>query len=181
MSRRLLPLLAGLIAVLAAPFVHAADAALAVGDPAPGFTLPDQNGKAHALSDYRGQWVVLYFYPKDDTPGCTTEACSFRDNINRLIAQDAAVLGVSMDDVASHAEFAAKYELPFPLLADPEGAVVERYGALSDFLVVKFAKRQTFIIDPDGHIARIYRKVNPDEHVKDVLDDLKVLQSGGGT
>ena len=179
MRRPVLSLLAGVLGTLVAPFGLAASAPLAVGDPAPAFTLPDQQGEARSLADYRGDWVVLYFYPKDDTPGCTTEACSFRDNINRLIAQDAVVLGVSMDDVASHAAFAAKYELPFPLLADPEGEVVARYGALSDFLVVKFAKRQTFIIDPDGRIARIYRKVDPDEHVRHVLDDLKALQSGG--
>ncbi|KTG16674.1 MULTISPECIES: peroxiredoxin [unclassified Guyparkeria] len=171
--RRFLPLLASFLLVGTA---QAGD--LSVGDPAPGFVLPDQDGEARSLADYRGDWVVLYFYPKDDTPGCTTEACSFRDNINRLIAQNAVVLGVSMDDVASHAAFAAKYELPFPLLADPEGKVVERYGALSDFLVVRFAKRQTFIIGPDGNIARIYRKVDPDEHVKEVLDDLEALQGG---
>ena len=179
MRSRALSLLAGLLGTFMAPFGLSAPAPLAVGDAAPDFTLPDQQGNPHSLADYRGDWVVLYFYPKDDTPGCTTEACSFRDNINRLIAQDAAVLGVSMDDVASHAAFAAKYELPFPLLADPEGEVVERYGALSDFLVVKFAKRQTFIIDPEGRIATIYRKVNPGEHVGDVLEDLRALQGGG--
>ncbi|QGT79471.1 redoxin domain-containing protein [Guyparkeria halophila] len=169
--RRFLSLFATLVI---AGTAQAAD--LAVGDPAPVFALPDQDGETRRLEDYRGQWLVLYFYPKDDTPGCTTEACSFRDNINRLIAQDAAVLGVSMDSVASHADFAREYELPFPLLADPDGEVVERYGALSDFMVVKFAKRQTFIIDPEGNIATIYRKVDPDEHVKDVLDDLKALR-----
>ncbi|WP_410474456.1 peroxiredoxin [Guyparkeria sp. TX1] len=170
--RRLSALFASL---LLAGTAQAAD--LAVGDTAPAFALPDQHGETRRLEDYRGQWLVLYFYPKDDTPGCTTEACSFRDNINRLIAQDAAVLGVSMDSVESHADFAREYELPFPLLADPDGEVVERYGALSDFLVVKFAKRQTFIIDPHGRIATIYRKVNPDEHVRDVLDDLKALRT----
>ena len=176
MRRHALSLLAGLLGTLVAPLGLAAETPLAVGDAAPAFTLPDQQGEPRSLADYRGDWLVLYFYPKDDTPGCTTEACSFRDNINRLIAQDAAVLGVSMDSVASHAEFAREYELPFPLLADPEGEVVERYGALSDFLVVKFAKRQTFIIDPDGNIAKIYRKVDPEEHVHDVLDDLKALR-----
>ncbi|WP_322521444.1 peroxiredoxin [Guyparkeria halophila] len=176
MRRHALSLLAGLLGTLVAPLGLAAETPLTVGDAAPAFTLPDQQGESRSLADYHGQWLVLYFYPKDDTPGCTTEACSFRDNINRLIAQDAAVLGVSMDSVASHAEFAREYELPFPLLADPEGEVVERYGALSDFLVVKFAKRQTFIIDPVGNIAKIYRKVNPEEHVRDVLDDLKVLR-----
>ncbi|MFP4462348.1 MAG: peroxiredoxin [Guyparkeria sp.] len=167
-----------ILAILASLFfVGGANASdLSPGDAAPAFALPDQDGETHRLADYRGQWLVLYFYPKDDTPGCTTEACSFRDNINRLIAQDAAVLGVSMDSVESHADFAREHELPFPLLADPEGEVVERYGALSDFMVVKFAKRQTFIIDPEGNIATIYRKVDPDEHVKDVLEDLEALR-----
>jgi len=174
--RRLLPLLASL---LLAGTAQASD--LSVGDPAPTFALPDQDGETQRLEDYAGQWLVLYFYPKNDTPGCTTEACSFRDNINRLIAQDAAVLGVSMDSMESHAEFAAKHELPFPLLADPEGEAVRAYGALADFMVVKFAKRHTFIIDPDGNIAKIYRKVDPDEHVRDVLDDLKALRPTGGT
>ncbi|MFI9652496.1 redoxin domain-containing protein [Guyparkeria halopsychrophila] len=177
MRRHALSLLASVLGALAAPLGLAAETSLGVGDPAPAFALPDQHGEMRRLEDYRGQWLVLYFYPKDDTPGCTTEACSFRDNINRLIAQDAAVLGVSMDSVESHAAFAKEYELPFPLLADPEGEVVERYGALSDFMVVKFAKRQTFIIDPDGNIETIYRKVNPDEHVRDVLDDLKALRA----
>lgn len=167
-----------LFAILASLFLAGGAQAteLSVGDAAPAFALPDQDGETRSLSDYRGQWLVLYFYPKDDTPGCTTEACSFRDNINRLIAQDAAVLGVSMDSVESHAAFAREYELPFPLLADPDGEVVERYGALSDFMVVKFAKRQTFLIDPDGNIVKIYRKVDPDEHVRDVLDELKALR-----
>ena len=178
MTRHAFFLLAGLFGAWFAPLGLAGDSPLAVGDPAPVFTLPDQQGEPRSLSDYRGDWLVLYFYPKDDTPGCTTEACSFRDNINRLIAQDAVVLGVSMDTVESHAAFAAEHELPFPLLADPDGEVVERYGALSDFMVVKFAKRQTFIIDPEGRIATIYRRVDPDEHVKDVLDDLKALQAG---
>ncbi len=165
---------------LLVPFLLAGPAQaveLGVGDPAPAFTLPDQHAEPRSLSDYRGGWLVLYFYPKDDTPGCTTEACSFRDNINRLIAQNTAILGVSMDSVESHAAFAKEYELPFPLLADPEGEAVEAYGALSDYLVLKFAKRQTFIIDPAGKIAKIYRKVNPDEHVQDVLNDLRALQA----
>lgn len=179
MRRFVLSLLAGLLGVLVAPLGLAADAPLVIGNAAPTFILPDQQGELHALSDYQGRWLVLYFYPKDDTPGCTTEACSFRDNINRLIARDAAVLGVSMDDVDSHADFAAKHELPFPLLADPKGEVVKRYGALSDFLVVKFAKRHSFIIDPDGRIAKIYRDVDPDRHVQEVLEDLKALQKDG--
>jgi len=149
---------------------------IVVGLPAPVFTLPDQDGNPHNLSDYQGQWVVLYFYPKNKTPGCTTEACSFRDNINRLIAQEAVVLGVSMDSVESHAAFAAEHELPFDLLSDTEGVVVERYGALRNLLIARFAKRHSFIIDPVGNIARIYRDVHPEEHVYEVLADLEKLQ-----
>lgn len=155
----------------------AAAAELKPGDPAPDFALQDQHRQTHHLSDYRGQWLVLYFYPKDDTPGCTAEACSFRDNINRLIAQDAVVLGVSVDDTTSHAEFARKHDLPFPLLADPEGEVAARYGALRNLLLLKLAKRHSFIIDPEGRIAQIYRKVAPGRHVKEVLEDLRRLRS----
>lgn len=151
-------------------------AELKVGDKAPQFSLVNQNGETLSLQDYQGKWVVLYFYPKNDTPGCTTEACSFRDNINRLIAQQAVVLGVSIDDQESHAEFAKKYKLPFDLLADEEGEVTSKYGALLDLKVVKFAKRHSFIIDPQGHIAKIYRQVSPKEHVREVMADLNALQ-----
>ncbi|BCN93085.1 peroxiredoxin [Thiomicrorhabdus immobilis] len=121
--------------------------------------------------------MVLYFYPKDDTPGCTTEACSFRDNINRLIAQDAVVLGVSLDSQKSHAEFAENHKLPFDLLADESGKVAKSYGALLDLKVFKYAKRHSFIINPQGHIAKIYRDVNPKQHVREVLQDLHSLQT----
>lgn len=151
-------------------------AELKVGDKAPQFSLVNQNGETLSLQDYQGKWVVLYFYPKNDTPGCTTEACSFRDNINRLIAQQAVVLGVSLDDQESHAEFAKKYKLPFDLLADEEGEVTSKYGALLDLKVVKFAKRHSFIIDPQGLIAKIYRQVSPKEHVREVMADLNALQ-----
>ncbi|MDX1796259.1 MAG: peroxiredoxin [Hydrogenovibrio sp.] len=159
---------------------HAEEPAIRVGQPAPEFALPDQHHQTIRLSDYRGHWVVLYFYPKDDTPGCTTEACSFRDNINRLIAQKAVILGISVDDVDSHQAFTQKYDLPFPLLSDPEGHVAERYESLLNLWVVKFAKRHTFIIDPAGRIAKIYRDVTPEEHVATVLEDLKHLQQKTG-
>lgn len=155
--------------------VSAAD--LKAGDQAPEFTLPNQEGKEVNLSDYKGQWVVLYFYPKNDTPGCTAEACSFRDNINRLIAQQATILGVSIDDVASHESFKSKYKLPFDLLADAEGTVTESYNALLNLKFIKFAKRHSFIIDPNGRLAKVYRDVNPDTHVRDVIKDLKDLQT----
>ena len=155
--------------------IHAAD--LKPGDSAPQFSLVNQQGEIVNLSDYQGKWVVLYFYPKNDTPGCTTEACSFRDNINRLIAQDSVVLGVSLDSQKSHAAFAKKHNLPFDLLADEEGKVADSYNALLDLKVVKFAKRHSFIINPQGVIAKVYRSVDPDKHVREVMADLKVLQT----
>lgn len=150
---------------------------LSVSDTAPDFTLTNQHQETLSLSDYRGQWVVLYFYPKNDTPGCTTEACSFRDNINALIAQQAVVLGVSVDNAESHKAFAEKYKLPFSLLSDPKAEVASLYGAVLNLGLVKFAKRHSFIIDPDGRIAKVYRQVNPDSHVKEVMADLKQLQA----
>ena len=145
------------------------------GSAAPGFELKDQNYKTHKLQDYTGQWLVLYFYPKDDTPGCTTEACQFRDDIFKIKALNAGVIGVSLDDSKSHKEFAEKYSLPFPLLADTEAKVTSDYGALLNLGVIKFAKRQTFIIDPEGMIRKIYRKVDPDKHSLEVINDLKDL------
>lgn len=153
---------------------HAA-AELAVGSPAPAFDLPDQNMKQQRLADYAGKWVVLYFYPKDDTPGCTTEACNFRDDIFKIRARGAEVLGVSLDSAKSHAEFAQKHGLPFPLLADTEGTVTEAYGAMMGVGPVKFAKRHTFIIGPDGKVAHIYRDVNPKTHSGEVMAELDRL------
>lgn len=156
---------------------HAEAKELKIGDTAPDFQLLNQHGEKISLSSQRGHWVVLYFYPKDDTPGCTTEACSFRDNINRLIAQKAVVLGVSVDDTVSHKAFAEKHELPFSLLADVNGKVAKKYNAILDLVVMKFAKRHSFIIDKQGKIAKIYRDVNPREHVRIVMADLKKLQA----
>ncbi|MEK9951170.1 MAG: peroxiredoxin [Curvibacter sp.] len=157
--------------------VRAAQAApLEPGQAAPDFELPDQDGKKRRLADWRGQWLVLYFYPKNDTPGCTTEACNFRDDWLILQELGAAVVGVSVDSSASHAAFAQKYKLPFPLLADAQGEVATRYGALSDWLLFKFAKRQTFIIDPQGRLARIYRSVDSDKHSAEIVADLRQLR-----
>lgn len=150
---------------------------LKVGDAAPSFELVNQTGQNISLASLNGQWTVLYFYPKNDTPGCTTEACSFRDNINRLIAQDAKVIGVSLDSQKSHAQFAKKYNLPFDLLADETGDVTKAYGALLDLKIMKFAKRHSFIIDPQGNIAKIYRNVDPDKHVYEVMEDIKQFQN----
>ncbi len=146
-----------------------------VGEQAPDFSLPDQVGKMHALLDYRGKWLVLYFYPKDDTPGCTTEACSFRDGYLQIKTLGAQVLGVSVDDTMSHKAFADAHALPFPLLADTDGKVAASYGALNDFKLVKFAKRETFLIDPQGIVRKVYLKVNPDRHAAEVTADLKQL------
>ncbi len=145
------------------------------GDRAPDFRLPDQGGQVHALGDYRGKWLVLYFYPKDDTPGCTTEACAFRDGYLQIKALGAQVLGVSVDDTVSHKAFAQKHELPFPLLADTDGQVAASYGAINDFKLVKFARRETFLIDPQGVVRKAYPKVDPDKHVAEVTADLKQL------
>ncbi|MDX1498570.1 MAG: peroxiredoxin [Woeseiaceae bacterium] len=150
----------------------------AVGSPAPEFELPDQAGQLHSLEDYRDRWVVLYFYPKDQTPGCTTEACEFRDNIFALRDLNAQVLGVSYDDVDSHREFAEKYELPFPLLADVDGKAAEAYGVATRMLGMRLAKRQTFLIDPAGTIVKHYREVDPESHAEEVLTDLESLGAG---
>ena len=149
----------------------------AQGQVAPEFNLPDQTGTPHTLKQYAGQWLVLYFYPKDDTPGCTQEACSFRDDLRKLTALGAQVIGVSVDDTASHAKFAARYHLPFPLLADKDGAVAASYGALRNFGVVKFAKRYTFLIDPQGKIAQTYLKVDTSRHSDEIIRDLTKLMA----
>jgi len=145
------------------------------GDAAPGFELPDQNGDMHSLEDYRDEWVALYFYPKDDTPGCTTEACEFRDDIFKFRRLGTQVLGVSLDDEASHKEFAEKFGLPFPLLADSEGTTADAYGVKTRWLGISIAKRQTFLIDPQGRIAKHYEDVDPDTHSAELLADLAEL------
>ena len=151
-------------------------APLSIGAPAPDFALYNQHHERIKLSDEQGKWVVLYFYPKNDTPGCTTEACSFRDNVNKLIQKKAVILGVSVDSLDSHQAFSQKYKLPFSLLPDADGKVAKKYDALNDFIVFKFAKRHSFIIDPTGRIAKIYRDVDPQKHVGIVLKDLTILQ-----
>lgn len=173
MRKRLWLLL--LLCLLGATSVARAGEVPAAGSTAPLFTLPDQNGKSVALESLRGKWVVLYFYPKDDTPGCTEEACSFRDDLGRLTALGAQVIGVSVQDSASHAEFAKKYHLPFPLLADKEASVARSYGAFADWLVMRFAKRYTFLIDPQGKIAKTYLKVDTSRHSAEIIADLKQL------
>jgi len=147
------------------------------GQPAPEFKLQDQNGKWHTPADHRGQWVVLYFYPKDDTPGCTKQACTFRDDIFKFHAAGAEVLGVSVQDVASHVEFAKKYSLPFPLLADADKATAKAYGVLTSYPVIgEVAKRDTFLIDPSGKIVKHYPGVKPAENSAEVLADIEAMK-----
>ncbi len=146
------------------------------GNAAPDFTLPAARGGDLSLADLRGEWVVLYFYPKDDTPGCTKEACNFRDGYLELRALDAQVVGVSLDNRMSHVEFQKKYSLPFPLLSDSEGEVARAYGALFELGPLRLAKRHSFIIDPEGKLARVYRSVDPDSHTEQVLADLQALR-----
>ncbi len=150
-----------------------------LNNPAPDFTLPDQIGKMHALSDYRGKWVILYFYPKDMTPGCTVEACSFRDNLQGLVVKGAQVLGVSADSVKRHEKFAQNESLTFPLLADEEKKVCELYGAIGKkkFMGREYIGilRNTYLISPEGKIVKIYENVKPTGHVQEILDDLEKL------
>jgi len=162
--------------VLAVTDSQPQEARLNAGDMAPAFTLGDQNGKTHSLADYRGHWLVLYFYPKDDTPGCTTEACRFRDEYQVYLHRGVTVLGVSIDSRESHERFAKKYDLPFPLLADTDGTVAKEYGAYWSFWPLRFARRYTFLIDPQGRIARTYYKVSPKQHSAQLIADLEILQ-----
>ncbi len=163
---------------LAASVAQAAEKSPPVGSAAPDFKLQDQNGKWHELKNYRGKWVALYFYPKDRTSGCTTQACEFRDNVFAFRDADAVILGVSVDDVESHKEFSEKHGLPFPLLADDKKAVARQYGVLKRFLgTIELARRDTFLIDPEGKVVRHYEDVNPKGHSQLVLKDIKELQA----
>lgn len=171
----------GLLALLL-PAVFTAQAAAAqpqVGEAAPAISLPDQSGKTVNLSDFKGQWVVVYFYPKDETPGCTTQACEFRDNIFAYRRAGAQILGISVDDVDSHRQFAENHGLPFPLLADSTRATAKRYGTLPEDASSGVAARETFLVDPEGRIARHY-VVGPKDlegHSQVVLTDIESLKA----
>ncbi len=144
---------------------------------APDFSLSDTNGTVHTLADYKGRWLVLYFYPMDDTPGCTIEACSLRDAATELSELDADVVGVSADDAKSHQKFVAKYHLNFTLLSDPDKKVIEAYGAWGKKMFGKEGiLRKTFIINPDGQVVKVYGRVTPLGHGDQVVDELKRLQ-----
>ena len=148
---------------------------LDLNTPAPNFELGDQNGETHKLSDYLGKRVVLYFYPKDDTPGCTAEACSFRDNYSVFKQNDIVILGVSADSAKSHAKFQEKYELPFTLLSDTDHTVSEAYGVwgLKKYMGREYfgINRTTFLIDEEGNLVKVYEKVKPAEHAQEIIEE----------
>ncbi|MAG59809.1 thioredoxin-dependent thiol peroxidase [Candidatus Woesebacteria bacterium] len=153
---------------------------LKVGQTSPSFALPDQDEKKHRLSDYRGQWVLIYFYPKDDTPGCTKEACGIRDNFSEFGKLDVKVVGISADSPARHKKFAEKYDLPFTLLADEEKKVLGKYGVWArkkmmgrEYMGIL---RTSFLVDPKGKIAKIYENVKPEGHAEEILKDLAQLK-----
>lgn len=166
------------VTVAAYVTVHAADNQTmpTIGQSAPTFTLPSQDGTQIALDSFRGKWVVLYFYPKDMTPGCTVEAHNFQRDLSKFEADNAVVLGVSVDSTDSHKQFCTKESLTFRLLADPEHKVVDEYGSLGHFATFTIANRNTFLIDPSGKIVKEWVKVDPQHHSEEVLAALAELK-----
>ena len=153
----------------------------AAGDPAPAIDLPDESGTRHRLADRRGEWTVVYFYPEDDTPGCVTEACEFRDSFAAIRAEGAEVWGISPDDPSSHATFRAKYELPFTLLSDDGAAVTAAYGAWAERTregrTSMRTRRSTFLVGPDGRIAHAWPAVTPEGHAAEVRSVLAAAKA----
>jgi len=147
----------------------------------PRFSLPNQKGEIRNLADYKGRWVIVYFYPKDDTPGCTTEACSFRDNIALFEGMGVTIFGISKDTVTSHRKFVDKYDLPFDILSDRSAETIQAYGAWGKkkFMGREFdgILRKTFIVGPDGELKKVYPDVTPAEHAQEILKDLKEMQA----
>jgi len=152
--------------------------AATVGEPAPSFELTDQYGKLHSLEKFQGKWLVVFFYPRADTPGCTTEACNFRDNIYAIRGAGAEVVGISVDSVAEQKKFSDKYQLPFTLLSDSEGATCDAYGVLRSFAGTEVANRESFLINPEGVIVKHYQRVDPDSHTQEVIADLERFNTG---
>lgn len=150
---------------------------LHIGDMAPEIRLPDQDGNIHTLAQYKGSWILLYFYPKDDTPGCTKEACGIRDKYADFSKSDVIVLGVSIDPIAKHVKFREKYQLPFTLLSDEQKEVVNTYGVWGKkkFMGREYmgTNRTSFLINPEGKIAKIYENVKPERHASEVLEDVQ--------
>ncbi len=164
------------IAFLALASIAGAAAVPSPGQPAPDFTLPSQDGTPVRLSQLRGQWVVLYFYPKDGTPGCTVEAHNFQRDLAKYERLNTVIVGVSVDSAGSHKEFCAKQGLKFKLLADTDKKVVEQYGSLHNLIAFKIAYRNTFLIDPTGRIAKVWTSVDPSTHSQQVLEALTSLE-----
>ena len=170
-------------AVIQSPVVHAEGLFSSkpqkewVGQSAPAFQLSDQNGKTHRLADYKGKWLVLYFYPKDNTAGCTEEANQFKALYPQFLKNNTAVLGVSLDDVKSHQAFSKKLGLPFPILADNNGVLAGEFGIVRNLGITKIAKRESFLIDPKGTIVYHYTSVNTQTHAADILKDLQKFQA----
>jgi thioredoxin-dependent peroxiredoxin len=179
MLRIVLLLLVVVVLVMLVPRLLSRSATPAEGHDAPDFTLPSQEGSPVSLTDYRGKWVVLYFYPKDQTPGCSREAHNFQVDQPKYAERNAIVLGVSLDSVDSHKKFCAKEGLNFKLLADTDHKVTDSYGSLTNLVLVKFAARHTFLIDPSGKVAKTYTSVDPVKHSAEVLAELDVLQKNG--
>ncbi len=164
--------------ILVAAFAVAAEQAMpAAGAPAPSFSLPNQEGAQISLDQFKGKWVVLYFYPKDFTSGCTVEAHNFQRDLDKYTQKNAVILGVSVDDVTSHKSFCTKEGLNFKLLADSSHAVTQKYGSVMEYNGMTLAARNTFLIDPMGVIKKVYTKVDPQVHSAELLADLQQLQS----
>ncbi len=175
MRKLTLPILAACLAVaLSISIAHAADETIpSVGQSAPTFTLPSQDGSQISLDNFRGKWVVLYFYPKDMTKGCTIEAHNFQRDLSKFESENAVILGVSVDTPDSHKQFCTKEGLTFRLLADPEHKVVDEYGSLGHYQELTIANRNTFLINPHGKIVKVWTKVDPTHHSEEVLAALE--------
>jgi len=179
MLRIVLLLAVVVVLIMLVPRLLSRSAAPSEGNAAPEFTLPSQEGSSVSLKDYRGKWVVLYFYPKDQTPGCSREAHNFQVDQPKYAERNTVVLGVSLDSVDSHKKFCAKEGLNFKLLADTDHKVTDSYGSLTNLGLVKFAARHTFLIDPSGKVAKAYTSVDPLKHSGEVLAELDALQKSG--
>lgn len=178
MKKQIFPVLAAALALAVSLVVARADNQTmpAVGQSAPTFTLPSQTGQPVSLKSFRGKWVVLYFYPKDMTTGCTIEAHNFQRDLKKFEAENAVILGVSVDTVDSHKQFCTKDGLTFHLLADPAHKVVDEYGSLGHFGPMTIANRNTFLINPEGKIVKVWTKVDPTHHSEEVLTALNELK-----
>jgi peroxiredoxin Q/BCP len=179
MLRIVLLLAVVVVLIVLVPRLLSHSATPSEGSNAPDFTLPSQEGLSVSLKDYRGKWVVLYFYPKDQTPGCSREAHNFQVDQPKYAERNAVVLGVSLDSVDSHKKFCAKEGLNFKLLADTDHKVTDSYGSLTNLGLVKFAARHTFLIDPSGKVAKAYTSVDPLKHSAEVVSELDLLQKRG--